>query len=125
MMHRRADDRAGLKSLLHTTEQRLRALEQKAAFYGASSDPSLTMEIADLRLKVADLESKLQPPGEIPTDVWAAMSPDDQRRYLIALVMGLQADFSECRAKLNQRAELLMGALIVLELINLLVRALT
>lgn len=121
---RRAEDRAGLQSLLRTTERRLRELEEQAAFYGASVEPSVTMEIADLRLKREDLETKLQPPGQIPSDVWAAMTADDQRRYLIALVMNLQADFLECRTRLNQRAELLMAALVVLELVNLLVRAL-
>ncbi len=122
---RRQSDRAGLSELLRIRKRRLQELETKAAFYGASSDPALTMEIADLRLVISDLEQKLRPPGLIPTDVWLAMSPDDQRRYLITLVMGLQADFSECRAKLNQRAEWLMGAVIVLELVNLAVRAMT
>lgn len=110
--NRRADDRAGLRNLLHATTRRLQELEQKAAFYGASSDPALTMEIADLRLKVAEIEEKLRPPGQIPTDVWESMTPDDQRRYLIALVMGLQADFSECRAKLNMDVRLWIVALV-------------
>lgn len=125
MYHRRADDRAGLQNLLRTTERRLQELEQKAAFYGASGDPAITMEIADLRLKVADLEEKLRPPGQIPTDVWESMTPDDQRRYQIALVMALQADFKECRFKLNRDTKFWIGAVIALELVNLVVRALT
>jgi len=117
--YRRADDRAGLKSLLYTTQRRLKELEAKAAFYGASADPSLTMEIADLRLKASDLESKLQPPGQIPQDVWEAMTPDDHRRYLIALVMTLQADFSECRVKLNADVKVLCIGLVLSQIISI------
>lgn len=106
-------ERAGLRSQLEITERRLAILERQSQYYGQRADPAVTMEIADLRLKAAELREKLEPPRQIPIDIWEHMSADDQRRYLIKLVMELQADFVGCRMKLNADVKRWIAALVV------------
>jgi hypothetical protein len=113
---------ADLQELLQITKRRLHGLEARAAYMGINADPALTMEIADLQAKVQDLELKLRPPGQLSEEIWSAMSADDQRRYLIALVMTLEADFKDCRIWLSQRVEWAIVVVIALELINLALR---
>jgi hypothetical protein len=76
------------------------------------------MEATDLRTQIADLEAQLEPPRGIPVDIWHAMNPDDQRRYLIKLVMELQADFVSCKLALSDRMRLIVIALVTSQAIT-------
>src|SRR6266508_34535 len=48
-----------LEDLLHANQRRLHLLEKQAAQFGAHSDPSLLIEIEDLRHKIANIEQTL------------------------------------------------------------------
>lgn len=119
MMPATEQDRAQLRDVLVITERRVAVLEHQQAYYGGRADPSIEMELVDLRTKINDLRERLEPPRSIPQDIWYSMSADDQRRYLIKLVMELQADFVGCRAKLNSDVKLLCGALIAAQLLSI------
>lgn len=112
-----------LLELRETYRARKRVLEVQVGQYGRATPAHIRTELEECKRELERIAEQL--PGADAPAYLDRMSADEQRKYLVALVMTLQADFVACRARLNHRAELLMGAVIVLELINLVVRALT
>lgn len=114
----REQARADLRIQLDIHQRRLAILERQLAHFGESADPSILMEATDLRTTINEIQEKLAPPRGIPVDIWHSMSADDQRRYLIKLVMELQADFVGCRAKLNADVKTLVAVLVVVQVLS-------
>lgn len=112
-----------LLEMRDTYRARKRELELQAAHYGRATPPHIRTELEECKRELDRIAEQL--PGASAPAYLDRMSAEEQRKYLVTLVMTLQADFVACRAKLNQRAEWLMAAVIVLELVNLVVRALT
>lgn len=110
--------RQDLRDRLLVHQRRLAILERQLAHYGDSADPSILMEATDLRTKINEIQEKLEPPRGIPVDIWHSMSADDQRRYLIKLVMELQADFVGCRMKLNSDVRMLLVGLVLVQVFS-------
>lgn len=112
-----------LRGLRDAHQARLRILERQEAAYGLSVEPHILTEIEEKRTKIAEIDAILAPPPQIPHEVWTAMDADDQRRYLVALVMELQADFVHCRMRLNREVKLWIGATLAVLILVFLVLA--
>src|SRR4051812_21164208 len=97
-----ARERRHLIELREEHSRRLNELELRAARFGGDTPPQITLDIDDARAAIAEIDQVLAPPP-IRDEVLDAMGADQQRKYLIALVMGLQADFVSCRLNLNRQ----------------------
>ena len=54
------DELQNLETLLKTSQRRLNALQQRAAMYGISTPPEVSIEIEDLEKTIADLRGKIK-----------------------------------------------------------------
>lgn len=59
-----AEDRDAQARIIEEKKRRLQKLREKAARYGASADPSISMEIEDLEEEIPILEAALKPPSK-------------------------------------------------------------
>lgn len=109
-------ERASLRTQLSIHRRRLALLEQQAAALGWRVDPSVNMEIVDLRAKIGEIEEVLKPPKQLSKDVWGAMSADDRIEYCTTLVLQLNADFESYYVKTRRLVRVGIVWLIVIEL---------
>lgn len=110
--------RDSLQARLRAQQRRLMVLEQQQATKGISTPPEIVTEIEDLRREIAEGEAVLNPPLGVPRHVWDSLDADQQRTYLTALVMQLQADFKECQLLILRRLRWAIVAVVVSQVIT-------
>lgn len=110
-----------LLELRDATQDRVRELELQERRYGFACPPHIRTELAKGRAELIELTKKIAPPAA--PQYLDRMSADEQRKYLIALVMTLQADFVSCHTRLNRRVWLMCAVLAASNMLLALVMA--
>lgn len=117
----RTEDLDHLLELRDTHRAHKRELQRQLAQFGRAAPPHLRTELAEVNRELERIA------GELPTASAPAyldrMSSEEQAKYLVTLVMALQADFVGCRVKLNRDVKLLCRVLIALQIALLVIVA--
>lgn len=113
-------ERTDLQKQLALHKRRLALLETQAAGLGWRADPAVSMEIVDLRAKIAEITEILKPPKQLSEETWAHMSHDDQMRYATTLILQLNADFESYYLKTRHLIRVGIIWLIVVEALGVL-----
>lgn len=111
-----ARERAHLIELRERHRRRLAELELQAASYGLATPTNIAIDLEDARAAIAEIDAVLAP-APIRDEVLDAMGADQQRKYLIALVMALQADFVSCRLNLSWKTQRWILAVAILQIL--------
>lgn len=104
--------RVSLQATLAVHKRRLALLEQQAAGLGWRVDPATSMEIVDLRAKVAEMEVVLAPPKQLSKEIWHGMSADERMDYMTTLILQLNADFESFYVRVKRYGWRLAGGVI-------------
>lgn len=96
-------ERQNLADKRELKRRRLAVLERQQAQHGIDTTPAVVTEIEDLRKEIGEIDAVLNPPLGVPRHVWDSLDAEQQRTYLTALVMQLQADFTDCQVLMFKR----------------------